>query len=60
MLNTNVDICNACSCTRYGNEPANTRDDNKCDEFKCAEATEAYYDRLAKECEEGMNADGRN
>lgn len=52
MLNTNVDICNTCSCTCYGNEPANTRDGNKCDEFKCAEATEAYYGRLAKECEE--------
>ena len=42
MLNKDVNICNVCSCTMHGNEPANTRDDNQCAEEACAEAIQNY------------------
>ncbi len=51
MLNTDVNICNACRCTHFGNEPANTNDDNQCNEEACAEATQHYNEEQNKESE---------
>ena len=51
MLNTDVNICNACKCTHFGNEPANTNDDNQCNEEACAEATQHYNEEQNKESE---------
>ena len=45
MLNTDVNICNACRCTQFGNEPANTREDNQCSEEACTEATKRYNEK---------------
>lgn len=45
MLNLDVNICNECRCTQFGNEPANTREDNQCSEEACAEATERYNEK---------------
>lgn len=50
MLNTDVNICNVCRCTQFGNEPANTREDNQCSEEACAEATK-YYNKKTEESE---------
>ena len=53
MLNTHVDvhICNVCRCTQYGNEAANTRDDNQCTDADCAEAIERYKHSCSAERE---------
>lgn len=51
MLNTDVNVCNVCRCTQYGNEAANTRDDNQCNEADCAEATERYKNLRSEESE---------
>ena len=45
MLNTDVNICNVCRCTQFGNEPANTSEDNQCSEEVCAEATKRYNEK---------------
>ena len=50
MLNTDVNICNVCRCTQFGNEPANTREDNQCSEEACAVATK-HYNEKTKESE---------
>lgn len=46
MLNLDVNICNECRCTQFGNEPANTRGDNWCSEEACAEATKRYNEKI--------------
>lgn len=46
MLNLDVNICNECRCTQFGNEPANTREDNQCSEEACAEATRCYNEKI--------------
>jgi hypothetical protein len=51
MLNTDVNVCNVCRCTQYGNKPANTNDENQCNEAACEEATENYKNKQLKESE---------
>lgn len=41
-LNTNVEVCNVCRCTSYGNEPANIRASNQCSERFCNEALQRF------------------